>query len=100
MRAVSFRNNVWYPSVARANAAGLAKKPRIHDMRHTCASWMIANGEPITVVQRHLGHESIQTTSDIYGHLDRSSGAKAAKGLGRMLSGQSLASPANSAPDK
>ena len=26
-------------------------------------------GVPLTVLQRQLGHESIQTTSDTYGHL-------------------------------
>ena len=32
---------------------------------------MLAAGVPITVVQRQLGHESITTTVDTYGHLAR-----------------------------
>lgn len=43
--------------------------PRIHDLRHTHASWLLAAGVPIHVVQARLGHESIKTTVDRYGHL-------------------------------
>jgi integrase len=35
--------------------------------------WLIQAGVPLPVIQRHLGHQSIQTTSDRYGHLDRES---------------------------
>ncbi|AIM40982.1 integrase [Mycobacterium phage Squirty] len=85
LRAPGFRSNVWYPAVAKARAAGLAKKPRIHDMRHTCASWMIAGGANMYAVQRHLGHESIQTTISLYTHLDRSDSERAAKIIGDAL---------------
>lgn len=47
----------------------LAQTPRIHDLRHTHASWLLARGVPIHIVQIRLGHESIQTTVDTYGHL-------------------------------
>lgn len=43
--------------------------PRIHDLRHTHASWLLAAGVPIHVVQARLGHESIQTTVDTYSDL-------------------------------
>ena len=42
---------------------------RVHDLRHTHASWLIAAGVPLPVIQRRLGHESITTTVDRYGHL-------------------------------
>lgn len=74
----SFRNNVWYPAVKRAQAKGLRKKPRIHDMRHSCVSWLIQSGTSLPEIQRHLGHENIGTTVDRYGHLDRKSGQKVA----------------------
>lgn len=61
------------------------KRPRIHDMRHTCASWLLNAGTPLPVVQAHLGHESIKTTSDRYGHLDRRTAAEAAATLGAQL---------------
>src|SRR6202040_4460447 len=71
VRAHNFNPNVWEPARARAKDNGLTKKPRVHDLRHTNASWLIQAGVPLTVIQRHLGHESIQTTVDRYGHLDR-----------------------------
>lgn len=85
VRVHSFNPNVWTPAVKRAQAAGLAKRPRVHDLRHTCASWLIQSGRPLPAVQQHLGHESIQTTVGVYGHLDRSSGRDNADALAAML---------------
>lgn len=48
---------------------GPGKRPRIHDLRHTYASIKIREGKSLTWLQRQLGHESIMTTSDTYGHL-------------------------------
>lgn len=47
----------------------LEKRPTPHDLRHSHAAALISAGQPLTAVQRRLGHESIQTTSDRYGHL-------------------------------
>lgn len=47
----------------------LGKRPRIHDLRHSHASWMIAAGRPLPYIQARLGHEKITTTVDVYGHL-------------------------------
>lgn len=41
---------------------------RIHDLRHTCASWLVGEGVPLSVVQQMLGHASIQMT-ERYVHL-------------------------------
>lgn len=51
------------------DAPRLTKHPRIHDLRHTHASWMIAAGCDLVVLQRRLGDESITTTVDRYRHL-------------------------------
>ncbi|MCV7010475.1 tyrosine-type recombinase/integrase [Mycobacterium gordonae] len=85
VRAHNFNPNVWVPALLRAKEAGLTKKPRVHDLRHTNASWLIQAGVPLTVIQRHLGHESIQTTSDRYGHLDRRSSRVVADVVGKAL---------------
>jgi integrase len=85
VRGPNFYANVWVPALIRAKEAGLSKKPRVHDLRHTNASWLIQAGVPLTVVQRHLGHESIQTTSDRYGHLDRRSSRVVADVVGKAL---------------
>lgn len=45
------------------------KKIRVHDLRHSHASLLIHMGCPILVVKERLGHEKVQTTLDLYGHL-------------------------------
>jgi integrase len=47
----------------------LTKRPRVHDLRHSHASQLIAEGLPLPVISRRLGHKSIQVTIDRYGHL-------------------------------
>lgn len=82
VRPLDFRQDVWYPALDRAK---LGKRPRIHDLRHTCASWMIAGGADMYAVQRHLGHESIQTTIQTYTHLDQAQARAAADIIGAAL---------------
>lgn len=48
------------------------KKMRFHDLRHTCASLLLANGVPMKQIQIWLGHSTFSTTADIYAHLDYS----------------------------
>lgn len=59
----------WLPAVRRARMAGLTKAPRLHDLRHTHASWLIYGNVPLPAIQRRLGHDKITTTVDRYGHL-------------------------------
>lgn len=68
-RHANFYNRKWLPAVKAAVAKGLPKKPRLHDLRHTHVSWLIAARIPLPAIQIRLGHESIQTTVDRYGHL-------------------------------
>jgi integrase len=69
VRHSNFRYRVWLPAVEKLKAAKVDKTPRIHDLRHSHASWLIAAGVPLPAIQRRLGHESITTTIDRYGHL-------------------------------
>lgn len=69
LKNARFSGYYWRPAVERARTLGLEKDPRIHDLRHTHASWLIAAGRPLPSIQRRLGHESITTTVDTYGHL-------------------------------
>lgn len=82
VRGHNFHENHWQPALKKA---GLDVKPRIHDLRHTCASWLIAAGVPLPAIQQHLGHESIQVTIGVYGHLDRSHGKTVAAAIAAQL---------------
>ncbi|MDQ0943326.1 site-specific integrase [Streptomyces sp. V1I1] len=68
-RHANYYNRKWKPAVEAAMKKGLPKRPRIHDLRHTHVSWLIAARIPLPAIQIRLGHESIQTTVDRYGHL-------------------------------
>lgn len=46
------------------------KKIRFHDLRHSCATLLYANGVSLKEIQEWLGHSDISTTSNIYTHLD------------------------------
>lgn len=46
------------------------RKIRFHDLRHSCASMLVANGFQLKDIQEWLGHADIQTTANIYAHLD------------------------------
>jgi len=82
VRQQNFFNEGWAPA---RKVLGKDRVPRIHDLRHTCASWMISAGVPLVVVSRHLAHEDITTTANVYGHVDRESGAAAAAAIDKML---------------
>lgn len=66
IRHSNFYHRVWAPAVT---AAGLGRRPRVHDLRHSHASWLIAEGRPVSAISRRLGHQSITTTVDRYGHI-------------------------------
>lgn len=43
---------------------------RLHDLRHTCASLLIQSRIPLIEVQQWLGHSTLETTADLYAHLE------------------------------
>ncbi|MGD0254419.1 MAG: tyrosine-type recombinase/integrase [Acidimicrobiales bacterium] len=54
--------------------ASVCKKAKIgqwhpHELRHSAASLMLAQGVPLQVVSDVLGHSSIRLTADVYGHV-------------------------------
>jgi integrase len=50
-------------------AAGLPAEVRLYDLRHTCASLLIAEGATVKAIQAQLGHATATMTLDLYGHL-------------------------------
>ncbi|MGW2379261.1 site-specific integrase [Streptomyces sp. NPDC001658] len=71
-RHSNFYNRKWKRALEAAAKKGLTKSPRLHDLRHTHVSWLIGANVPLPAIQVRLGHESITTTVDRYGHLVRS----------------------------
>ena len=57
---------------------------RFHDLRHTAATLAIAAGAHPKAIQERLGHSSITTTLDRYGHLFPDLDEELAKRLDEM----------------
>ena len=57
------------------------RKMRFHDLRHSCASLLLANGVPLKQIQEWLGHSDFSTTANIYAHLDYSSKISSAQAM-------------------
>ncbi len=79
-------------SIARVldNAAKEAGVPkiRIHDLRHSCASYLIHSGVSIVAVSRQLGHTNVEQTLNTYSHMlpdDQTQIRKTLENLGTLL---------------
>jgi integrase len=64
-----------------AKRAGL-RRVTFHDLRHTCASLLIAAKVEPKTLQAYLGHSSIRMTFDVYGHLFPRSDEAIAEAMG------------------
>ena len=62
------------------------KHIRFHDLRHSCASLLVASKVPMKNIQEWLGHSNFNTTADVYSHLDYSSKYESANALSKALS--------------
>ena len=54
---------------------------RFHDLRHSCASLLLANGVPMKQIQEWLGHSDFSTTANIYAHIDYASKLSSAQAM-------------------
>lgn len=52
-----------------ARRAGLPADATIRQLRHSCASYLLARGVPLKVISTLLGHSRIAVTADIYAHV-------------------------------
>jgi integrase len=86
-RADSWRYRFWHPAVM---ASGLGRPLRFHDLRHTHASLLIAQGAHPKAIQTRLGHSSIVVTMDTYGHLLEGLDADLAERLNEMATAEIL----------
>ena len=65
-RYSNFRDRAWTPAVKAAN---LTRKPSPHWLRHTSVVWRAMSGASMPELQSRIGHESIQTTINVYARL-------------------------------
>ena len=61
-----------------------------HELRHSAASLLLAQGISLKVASEMLGHSSIRVTADIYSHLLEPARQEAAEAMENALWGQSL----------
>lgn len=61
---------------------------RFHDLRHTAATLMLADGVPLVTVSKVLGHSSPSITGSIYAHALHESKSEAIAGLSKRLKRQ------------
>ncbi len=81
LRTGSFRRvmegaglGTWGPERRKPRSGPTARRPftpshRIYDLRHTCASLLLMDGEDLLTVSRRLGHSTITLTADTYAHV-------------------------------
>lgn len=65
--------NLYRPGYVTGGFRNLLKKHnmthiRFHDLRHSCASLLLAHDVPMKLIQEWLGHSDINTTANIYSH--------------------------------
>lgn len=63
---------------------------RLHELRHSCASILIASRVSMKAVQEWLGHSTYSTTADIYSHLNFSSKLGIADTLSNIIAGKPI----------
>lgn len=61
------------------------RKIRFHDLRHSCASLLLAKGIPMKEIQDWLGHSTYSTTANMYSHLEKDTKNKSANVLSTTL---------------
>lgn len=76
------------------------RKIRFHDLRHSCASLLLAQGIPMKSIQEWLGHSTFSTTADIYSHLDFQSKRESAEAISSAFSGKTQEAEPEGEPDE
>ena len=61
------------------------RKIRLHDLRHTHATWLLEAGEQLHVVSERLGHKDPMTTARIYAHVTPKQRVEAADVFASLL---------------
>ena len=67
-RSADFHTGYWHPVLKRAGIYREPDRLHFHALRHFAASWMIKKGMPLPDVARALGHQTFDTTLQVYAH--------------------------------
>ena len=67
-----------FPKLLKAKGM---RQIRYHDLRHSCASLLLANGVPMKQIQEWLGHSDFSTTANFYAHLEYQSKMSSASAM-------------------
>ena len=102
---VEENGKIVYPDHMTKEFADLLKKHglkhiRLHDLRHSCASNMLASGVQMKEIQEWLGHSNFNTTADVYSHLDFSAKIRAAQTISSVYDDEAKLVIATAPPDE
>jgi integrase len=67
------------------NIKAQVRRIRFHDLRHTCASLLLAQNVPARVVMEILGHSQLAMTTDLYSHVMPTALREAADAMDRVF---------------
>ena len=70
------------------------KMLRFHDLRHSCASLLLANDIPMKAIQEWLGHATFNITANLYSHLEYNAKVASAETIARVLGSKKEETPA------
>lgn len=90
LRHGNFYKRHFKPAIVRA---GLPESVRFHDLRHTYAALLIAEGAHPRAMMERLGHSSVTVTLNTYGHLFPGIDASLTEALDRLARGATSTLP-------
>jgi integrase len=75
--------------LAEVRGQGGLGKLQVHALRHSAATVALAEGVPLDVISRQLGHAGYAITADVYAHVGREAERKAADAVQAALEASS-----------
>jgi integrase len=81
---------VAHPACVAGRRRSEMPRMRFHDLRHSAASLLIADGVELVEVSMLLGHSELRVTADLYSHLQKQTAAEAARQMDRVLNRQEV----------
>lgn len=79
--ATNWIRRIWHPARVKAEVKYLTP----HSLRHFYASYLLSQGEDVNYVKRVLGHERVEITINLYGHLLNKCNKRAAEKIGKLF---------------